>query len=101
VIGRTAIATKTGQSAGSGLRSDRLIARIVRSSLKKGAHRPNRISKVFETDRPSYYDCSTDRLSAGLQGRSSSLIVGHPHFRSLDRTAADLIVAWMAEGDQC
>jgi S1-C subfamily serine protease len=101
VIGmNTAIATKTGQSAGVGFAIPvGLIARIVPQLIEKGRIiRPEiGIAKVFETEQGLLvYQLIPGGPAerAGLQGPQ---FVTHRRglieFKSLDRTAADLIIA--------
>jgi len=96
----TAIATKTGQSAGVGFAIPvGLVARIVPQLIEKGhIVRPEiGISKVFETEQGLliYQLVSGGPAErAGLQGpQYLTHRRGLIEFKSLDRTSADLIVA--------
>ena len=96
----TAIATKTGQSAGVGFAIPvGLIARIVPQLLEKGrVVRPEiGIAKVFETERGLLiYQLIPGGPAerAGLRGPQFSTRRRGPFvFESVDRSAADLIVA--------
>jgi S1-C subfamily serine protease len=101
VIGmNTAIATKTGQSAGVGFAIPvGLIARIAPQLIEKGrVIRPEiGISKVFETEQGLVIYQLVPGGPAERAGLQGAQLVTHRRglieFRSLDRTAADLIVA--------
>ncbi|MGE5194910.1 MAG: S1C family serine protease [Deltaproteobacteria bacterium] len=101
VIGmNTAIATKTGQSAGVGFAIPvGIIARIVPQLIEKGRIiRPEiGISKVFETEQGLLIYQLVPRGPAERAGLQGPQVVTHRRgpfvVESLDRTAADLIVA--------
>jgi S1-C subfamily serine protease len=101
VIGmNAAIATKTGQSAGVGFAIPiSLIARIVPQLIEKGhVVRPEiGISKVYETDRGLLVYQLVPHGPAERAGLQGPQVVtqrrGPFEMKSLDRTAADLIVA--------